>query len=95
VAAGTKPRRTRSFSVNTPPSPIDSTAQGARSIWPNRSQSLRDEFFDHPGIKIGHCDLCHHILLVSKSGFFKRIGFSSDEPGKFVELCKSIMLRLE
>lgn len=44
------------------------------------------------GIKIDCCDLCRHVLLVRKSGLFKRIGFSPDEPGKFVEICKSIML---
>jgi len=43
------------------------------------------------GIKIDNCDLCRHVLLTRKSGFFKRIGFSPDDPEKFVAICKSIM----
>ena len=43
------------------------------------------------GVKIDNCDLCRHVLLTRKSGFFKRIGFSPDEPDKFVEICKSIL----
>jgi hypothetical protein len=42
------------------------------------------------GIKIDNCDLCRHVLLTKKSGVFKRIGFTPDEPEKFVEVCKSI-----
>ena len=43
------------------------------------------------GIKIDFCDLCRHVLLKRESGVFKRIGFSPDEPEKFVEICKSIL----
>jgi len=43
------------------------------------------------GIKIDFCDLCRHVWLKRKSGLFKRIGFSPDEPKKFVEICKSIL----
>ncbi len=43
------------------------------------------------GVKIDNCDLCRHVLLIKKSGLFKRIGFSPDEPDKFVEICKSIL----
>ena len=43
------------------------------------------------GVKIDNCDLCRHVLLIKKSGFFKRIGFSPDDPEKFVAACKSIM----
>jgi hypothetical protein len=43
------------------------------------------------GIKIDNCDLCRHVLLKRKSGLFKRIGFSPDEPEKFVEICKSVL----
>ena len=41
------------------------------------------------GVKIDNCDLCCHVLLTRKTGFFKRIGFSPDDPEKFVEACKS------
>jgi hypothetical protein len=42
------------------------------------------------GIKIDNCDFCRHVLLTRKSGIFKRIGFSPDDPEKFVEIAKSI-----
>ena len=42
------------------------------------------------GIKNDLCDLRRHVLLLKKWGVFKRIGFSPDEPEKFVEICKSI-----
>ena len=41
------------------------------------------------GVKIDNCDLCRHVLLTKKSGLFRRIGFSPDDPEKFVEMCKS------
>jgi hypothetical protein len=43
------------------------------------------------GLKIDNCSLCRHVLLIKKSGLFKRIGFSPDEPEAFVEICKSIV----
>jgi hypothetical protein len=43
------------------------------------------------GIKLDNCNFCRHVLLIKKSGLFKRIGFSPDEPDKFVEICKSIL----
>jgi hypothetical protein len=43
------------------------------------------------GIKIDNSDLCRHVLLERRSGLFKRIAFSPDDPEKFVEVCKSIM----
>ena len=43
------------------------------------------------GIKLDFCNLCRHVLLTRKRGFFKRIGFSPDEPEKFVEICQSIL----
>jgi hypothetical protein len=46
------------------------------------------------GIKLDNCDLCRHVLVTKKSGFFKGIkgiGFSPDEPDKFVEICKSVL----
>ena len=42
------------------------------------------------GVKIDNCDLCRHVLLMRKTGFFKRIGFSPDDPEKFVEACKAM-----
>jgi len=44
------------------------------------------------GIKIDNCDLCRHALLTKKQGFVKRIGFTPDDPEKFVEICRSIVL---
>ena|ERR1039458_5685119 len=45
------------------------------------------------GVKLDSCNFCRHVLLIKKSGllFTKRIGFSPDEPDKFVEICKSIL----
>jgi CheY-like chemotaxis protein len=43
------------------------------------------------GVKLDNCDLCRHVLLTRSSGFIKRIGFSPDDPEKFVAVCKSIM----
>jgi len=43
------------------------------------------------GIKNDICDLCPHVLLTKKGGIFKRIGFSPDEPEKFVEICQSMV----
>jgi hypothetical protein len=43
------------------------------------------------GVKIDNCDLCRHVLLTKKSGLLRRIGFTPDDPEKFVEICKSIL----
>jgi hypothetical protein len=43
------------------------------------------------GIKIDNCDLCRHVLLAKRHGLFRRIGFSPDDPEKFVEICSSIL----
>jgi hypothetical protein len=43
------------------------------------------------GVKIDNCDLCRHVLLRRKSGILKRIGFSPDDPEKFVAVCQSFM----
>jgi hypothetical protein len=45
------------------------------------------------GVKLDSCNFCRHVLLIKKSGllFAKRIGFSPDDPDKFVAMCKSIM----
>jgi hypothetical protein len=43
------------------------------------------------GIKLDNCNLCRHVLLTKKTGLFKRIGFSPDDPEKFVAVCQSIL----
>jgi hypothetical protein len=43
------------------------------------------------GVKLDMCNCCRHVSLIKKSGLFKRIDFSPDEPDKFVEICKSIL----
>ena len=43
------------------------------------------------GVKLDNCNFCRHVLLIKKSGRFKRIGFSPDDPEKFVAVCQSIM----
>jgi hypothetical protein len=43
------------------------------------------------GVKLDNCNFCRHVLLIKKSDLFKRIGFSPDNPDKFVEICKSIL----
>lgn len=43
------------------------------------------------GVKLDNCNSCRHVLLIKKSGLFKRIGFSPDDPEKFLAACKSIM----
>jgi hypothetical protein len=43
------------------------------------------------GVKMDNCDLNRHVLLTRKSGIIRRIGFSPDNPEKFVEVCKSII----
>lgn len=43
------------------------------------------------GVKIDNCDLCRHVLLTKRSGVFKRIGFSPDDPEQFVTACQAIL----
>jgi hypothetical protein len=45
------------------------------------------------GVKLDNCNFCRHVLLIKKSGllFTKHIGFTPDDPDKFVEICKSIL----
>jgi len=43
------------------------------------------------GIKLDNCNLCRHVVVIKKSGLFKRIGFAPDDPEKFVAVCKSIL----
>ena len=42
------------------------------------------------GIKLDNCDLCRHVLLQRKSGLFKRIGFTPDDPEKFLAAYRAI-----
>ena len=43
------------------------------------------------GIKLDNCNLCRHVVIIKRSGLFKRIGFVPDDPEKFVADCKSIL----
>jgi hypothetical protein len=43
------------------------------------------------GVKLDNCNFCRHVLVIKKSGLFKRIGFSPDDPEKFVAMCQSIL----
>jgi hypothetical protein len=42
------------------------------------------------GIKLDNCNFCRHVLVTKKSGGFN-IGFTPDDPDKFVESCRSIL----
>ena len=44
------------------------------------------------GIKLDMTDLRRHVLVRRKTGFWKRIAFTPDNPDEFVRICKSIML---
>ena len=61
-----------------------------------RAIEVRPALFSGPGgavwgIKLDLCNCCRHVLLIRKSGLFKRIGFSPDDPEKFVAVCQSIL----
>ena len=43
------------------------------------------------GIKLDNSDLCRHVLVRRKTGFWKRIAFTPDNPDKFVRVCQSII----
>jgi len=43
------------------------------------------------GIKLDMTDLHRHILVRRKTGFWKRIAFTPDNPDEFVRVCQSIM----
>ena len=55
------------------------------------TSGIKRDLGDLWGIKIDFCDLCPHVLLRKKSGLFNAIGFSPDQPDKFVEIYKSIL----
>ena len=43
-------------------------------------------------LKIDWADMCRHVAIKRKSGFMKHIRFTPDDPDKFVEACKTIMM---
>jgi hypothetical protein len=43
------------------------------------------------GVKLDNCNFCRHVLLTKKTGRFKRIGFSPDDPERFLAACQSIL----
>jgi hypothetical protein len=43
------------------------------------------------GIKLDNSDLCRHVLVTRKTGFWKRIAFTPDNPDEFVRVCQSII----
>ena len=44
------------------------------------------------GIKLDNSDLHRHVLVRRKTGFWKRLAFTPDNPDEFVRVCRSIML---
>jgi hypothetical protein len=44
------------------------------------------------GIKLDNSDLCRHVLVTKKSGLWKRLAFTPDQPDEFVRVCESILL---
>lgn len=45
------------------------------------------------GIKLDNSDLCRHVLVTRKNGWFKRLAFTPDNPDEFVRVCKSMLTR--
>jgi len=43
------------------------------------------------GIKLDLADLHRHVLVRRKTGFWKRIAFTPDNPDEFARVCQSIM----
>jgi hypothetical protein len=43
------------------------------------------------GIKLDNSDLCRHVLIKRRTGFWKRIAFTPHNPDEFVRICQSIM----
>ncbi len=43
------------------------------------------------GIKLDNSDLCRHVLVRRKNGFWKRLAFTPDNPDEFVRVGKSIL----
>ncbi|MEW6358113.1 MAG: hypothetical protein AB1696_17400 [Planctomycetota bacterium] len=42
-------------------------------------------------LKLDGADLCRHVAIRRKSGFWKYLRFTPDDPDRFVEICRSIM----
>jgi hypothetical protein len=43
------------------------------------------------GVKIDQCDLYRHIAITRKSGLFKRLAFTPDNPDEFADIIKMLM----
>ena len=43
------------------------------------------------GVKLDNSDLCRHVLVRRKTGFWKRIAFTPDNPDTFARVCQSII----
>ena len=43
------------------------------------------------GIKLDNSDLCRHVLVTRKTGCFKRLAFTPDNPDEFARICQSIL----
>lgn len=43
------------------------------------------------GIKLDNSDLCRHVLVRRKNGWFKRIAFTPDDPDEFARICRSVL----
>ena len=44
------------------------------------------------GIKLDMTDMHRHVLVRRKTGFWKRIAFTPDNPDEFVRVCQSVLL---
>ena len=43
------------------------------------------------GVKLDNSDLCRHVLVTRKTGCFKRLAFTPDNPDEFARIGRSIM----
>jgi hypothetical protein len=46
-------------------------------------------------LKLDMADLCSHVAILRRSGLFRHIRFTPDDPDTFVRICKSIMSKAE
>jgi hypothetical protein len=42
------------------------------------------------GIKLDNADFSRHVLVTRKTGLWKRLAFTPDDPGKFVAACETL-----
>ena len=42
------------------------------------------------GIKLDNADFRRHVLVTRKTGLWKRLAFTPDDPGKFVAACETL-----